>query len=237
MAKVPVEIGIHLWSLQPLAEAMAGYARFLSNDEVARADRFVYPKHRIQFVATRGRLREIMGSLTGIKPEEVKFEYGPQGKPSLIFGPQFNLSHSGGVACLAVHDEIPLGVDIEAFREVESGVSQRFFSATEYTTLMAMPIGDQVSGFFRCWTRKEAVIKALGGGLSIPLNAFDVTLEAKQPPLMTRLDQTYGEVSNWTLGHMTLGPTLMGAIAAKTFGGPIELRLDSNPDNIPFESA
>jgi len=230
---MPVEIALHLWSLTANLDEVARLARHLDAGETARADRFVYDRHRLAYIVGRGRLRELLAAKTGMAAGDLRFEYGPQGKPSLPGGPCFNLSHSGGVACLALHPEMTLGADIEAFRVVEGGVAQRFFAPLEYETLMALPQAGQQAGFFRCWTRKEALIKALGGGLSIPLTAFDVTLDRVAPRLL-RLAEPYGDAKAWALAHFELGPDMVGAVAAKTNGRPIRINLASIPDAIPF---
>lgn len=209
-----IAIDLYVWSLA-LSDAHERYAGYLSPDENDSKVRFVYDHHRDAYVAARGRLREILGGLTGTAAAEVAFTYGPNGKPAIAGGPSFNLSHAGGIACLAVHDDVPLGVDIEAFREVEPGVAERFFSSAETAALAALAEDARVAGFFRCWTRKEALIKALGGGLSIPLDAFDVSLDADAARL-ERLDPTYGHAADWTLMPFAIGDRMPGAVAVQT---------------------
>lgn len=228
---MPVTIALYFWRLTAPAEADA-LARHLSPDEAARAARFVFEKDRIAYRIGRGRLREILGTLTGATPGALRFTYGDHGKPALPGGPAFSLSHSGGLACLAVADRA-LGVDIEAHREIEEGVAERFFSPTEYAALSALPAPGWTDGFFRCWTRKEAVVKAMGDGLSIPLDRFDVTLGPAEPPRMTRLDPAHGAAAGWRLAHLDLGPGLTGALAADTGGTPLEIVVRDAPDDLP----
>lgn len=228
---MPVTIALYFWRLTDPAEADA-FARHLSPDETTRAARFVFEKDRIAYRIGRGRLREILGMLIGQPPEALRFTYGDHGKPALPGGPAFNLSHSDGLACLAVADRA-LGVDIEAHREIEDGVAERFFSPTEYAALSALPASGWTDGFFRCWTRKEAVVKAMGDGLSIPLDRFDVTLGPGAPPRMTRLDPAHGAVAGWRLAHLDLGPGLTGALAANTGGTPLEIVVRDAPDDLP----
>lgn len=219
-------VDLTLWSLSAAADPTC-----LSADETARAERFVYDKHRAAYISARSGLRHHLGEITGRDPTDLRFTYGAQGKPSLADGPFFNLSHSGDLACLAVHDTIDLGVDIEVHRFVEDGLAERFFSLTENRALQSLAPEKRVAGFFRCWTRKEAVIKALGGGLSIPLDAFDVTLDADNAAL-TRLDPAHGQARDWALAAFQIGTDVAGCVAAKTGGDEVLLNIKSQPTNL-----
>ncbi len=254
-----VNIALHLWSLTGPPAEEARLAAHLSGDEAARAARFVHDRDRRAYRFGRGRLREILGAVTGIAPKDLTFDYGSHGKPELREGPQFNLSHSDGIACLAIHPDIVLGVDIEALRPMEDGVAQRFFTPHEYATLSALPQASWSDGFFRCWTRKEAVVKAIGDGLSIPLDAFDVTLSPNHAPRMTRLRPTHGRLADWSLVHFDLrrdpnvaqapdpkgelagdirhpqAPGMVGALAAATGGAPITITVETCPAALDFD--
>jgi len=232
---VPVTIALYFLRLTCAAEADA-LAPHLSPDEAARAARFVFERDRIAYRIGRGRLREILGAHTGEAPEALRFTYGDHGKPALPGGPEFNLSHSGGLACLAISDRV-LGVDIEAHREIEEGVAERFFSPAEYAALSALPASGWTDGFFRCWTRKEAVVKAMGDGLSIPLDRFDVTLGPGEPPRMTRLDPEHGAAAGWRLAHLDLGPGMTGALAMETGGEALRIALREAPDDLSLHAS
>ena len=227
-----VVVDLYVWSLNVTNALRDHYRQVLSPDETERMSRFVYERHRHHYIAARGRMREILAAEMSTTPDSLRFGYGPQGKPALPDGPSFNLSHSGGFACLAIHPTAKLGVDIEAFRTVEAGVAERFFSTTENEALAALPISDKEAGFFRCWTRKEALIKAIGGGLSIPLNAFDVTVKPEDPPQIARLDPGFGTAADWSLAHIDMGGNMVGAVAAQTFGAPLHLRIRSCPNDL-----
>lgn len=219
-------IDLWLWSLdQP--DLVPALSRHLSTDEQIRASRFVRPGHSERFIVGRGKMREILAGYTGKPAASLSFSYGPQDKPELPDGPAFNLSHSDGWAAFVVAPDAPgdfqLGVDIEAEREIEDGVAARFFSAREYATLSALPARDWMAGFYRCWTRKEAVIKAAGSGLSTPLDSFDVTLAPKDPAQMTRASGDLAPAEAWSLTHLDLAPRFVGAVAAVTEGKDIRL--------------
>lgn len=210
-----LRVDLHLW---PLSLPGSG----LSADEEARAARFVTPRHAAAYRAARGGLRRVLAGYTGQPPADLRFDYGPQGKPSLRGGPAFNLSHAGHWAALAVAEaQVDLGIDIEAHRQVERAVAERFFSASEVAALSGLTGAAWELGFFRIWTRKEAVIKALGSGLSLPLDSFDVTAGANAQLL--RL--AGGDPSAWHLRDLAPGAGMQGALAVRAGGQPVEIRV------------
>lgn len=222
---VEIEIDLWLWSLDPPAAQEAEVAALLSDDEEARARAFVRPEHGRAFRVARGRMRQILAGYTGDHPARFGFACNPQGRPWLPGGPVFNLSHAGGWAALAVTARVPLGVDIEACREMEQAVAERFFSPAENAELAALPPAQWLDGFYRCWTRKEALVKACGMGLSMPLDSFDVTLTPGAPARLTRFDRTGHAARDWRMIHLDLGPCMVGAIAVKAMGSPVALTL------------
>jgi len=170
----------HVWraSLDLPPAQLDALASSLSEDELARAARFKFDLHRNRYIAGRGRLRRILASYLHSDPAAIRFAYNPQGKPSLPGGGlQFNLSHSGAEALYAVSLDVELGIDIECLNpaiEVEK-IAANFFSPAEVAAILALPPLRRHVRFFDFWTRKEAYVKALGHGLSIPLNEFDVS--------------------------------------------------------------
>jgi 4'-phosphopantetheinyl transferase len=187
---------------------------------MGRARRFVFEQHRHHFIAGRGLLRLILGRYLEIEPDRLQFEYGPQGKPELTGAAAssrltFNLSHSGGLALYAVTYSRQIGVDVEAVRQLEDMemMAYRFFSATEHTALMTLPPEERPVGFFNCWTRKEAYIKAVGDGLMYPLHKFDVSLQPGRPAELLRVQNDPAAVSRWSLQHLEPAPGYVGALA------------------------
>ena len=221
-----VEIVVDLW-LWPLTGGGA-----LAPDEEARAARFVSPRHAAAFRAARSRMRDVLAGYTGTGPEALVFRYSDHGRPSLDGGPAFNLSHSGGWAALAVCDRaLRLGIDIEAHRTVEDGIARRFFSAAEQRDLAALAPADRAVGFFRAWTRKEALVKACGPGLSMGLDTFDVTLG----PGAARLTRIAGgRAEDWALIDLAPGPAMAGALAVEARGAPVRLRLRQGTLPLPL---
>jgi len=161
-------------------------SELLGEDERQRAERFRFPIDRRRFVMARATLREILGRYLQTAPERLEFEYGEYGKPRLArphTGIRFNASRSGERALIACTEGHEIGVDIESLsRELEiDDLSRRFFTASENQKLATFPPDRRKDAFLRCWTCKEAFIKALGKGLSLGLDKFDVSLGVGNP--------------------------------------------------------
>ncbi len=145
--------------------------------ERARADRFHFARDRDRFVARRARLRQWLGAVVGRAPAALRFASNDHGKPRLIDGPPFSLSHSAGTMLLAIgSDEV--GCDIEWIDDALdwAPLAATFFTLAERAALDALPADAARRAFFACWARKEAFVKALGLGLSYPLDAFEVSV-------------------------------------------------------------
>jgi 4'-phosphopantetheinyl transferase len=155
----------------------------LPPDERARADRYKVGKARHEFVTGRGHLRRLLGQLVGVEPAAVPITTTGAGKPVLAGGGvHFNVSHTDGLALIALADR-PVGIDVERVRPVANsdGLVNRFFSAAEREAFRRLPAGLRLAGFFRGWTTKEAVLKAVGLGVMC-LDDFDVELHPGRPP-------------------------------------------------------
>jgi 4'-phosphopantetheinyl transferase len=212
---------IHVWivDLSLDEERISSLFTQLSSDEQDRAARLLLPKGRQQFIAARGQLRQILASYLSTPPRELLFTYGAHGKPSLQpphdTPVQFNLSHSGNLALLAVNLDRPIGVDIELAKPGRPflKLSERFFSLIERNAIRRLDPDQIQDGFYACWTRKEAYLKAIGTGLATPLNAFDVTLAPGDPPALTgqRIDPK--EPSRWHLFEVPVPPGYRAAVA------------------------
>lgn len=190
----------------PLARTSAQIMRLralLSNDERERADRFYFDKDRNNYTVARALLRLILAPYVGIEAQALEFGYGARGKP-FVPAPQalhFNLSHSHMAAIYAVsrHD---IGVDIEYHhREVSdlSAIARRFFAPAESAVLHALPRERWQAAFFNCWTRKEAYIKAVGDGLSLGLDQFEVSLEPDAPARFISIGGDRARAAQWSL--------------------------------------
>lgn len=217
-------IDVWVWPLDIGADERVQLASLLSEDETARAQRFVFVRDRERFVVGRGRLRQILGARTGVRAAALRFDYSEHNKPTLagLGAPlHFNLSHSEGLAALAVADAFELGVDIQAVRPLKENIAARFFSPCELAELDALPEAERLDGFYRCWTRKEAILKALGDGMARPLDSFDVSIST--PARLLRLDGEPNAPATWQIVHFDPGHGFQGAVACRTGGRRIEL--------------
>jgi 4'-phosphopantetheinyl transferase len=215
----PVRIDLWTWPLEASRRETAALEAALSADERRRAASFVFAPDRRRFIVGRGRMRQILSRYVALPPEALYFHYGAHGKPALSAArsaPCFNLSHSGGLAALAVAG-CDVGIDIEEVRPVDGAVAERFFSARENAALRGLRGADWRDAFYRCWTRKEAVAKALGKGLSLRLASFDVSV-ARSAPFLLRLEGSRDAASQWSIVDAPLPHGLVGAIAARTMG-------------------
>jgi 4'-phosphopantetheinyl transferase len=177
---------VHVWRLsQPDEEA---FAAVLAPDELERARRFHFTEDRRRFVAARGALRCLIARYTGAPASRVCFAYGSHGKPCLKAPGDspllFNVSHSGGFSLLGFALGREVGVDIQQQNdEVDyMPIAERCFSAGEMAALLRADGQSRRRAFYRLWARKEAYIKALGAGFSIPLKSFDVADDRATPP-------------------------------------------------------
>ncbi|GAM09909.1 4'-phosphopantetheinyl transferase HetI [Geobacter sp. OR-1] len=238
----PLELGeIHLWliSLDVAADGIPALLGLLSVEERRRAERIRILKPRNHFIVARGLLRKILSSYLPISPEELDFDYGPHGKPELrnadSSGIHFNLSHSSNLALLAINRKYPIGVDIETARYGRSfmKLAERFFSCREIDDLHDLDEESVLAGFYACWTRKEAYLKAIGTGLATPLNAFDVTLKPEATPALVgqRLDPA--ETERWSIIEIKVPAGYRAAAATQWIAPRIVFRQWQSDDQTP----
>lgn len=186
----------------------------LSPQEQQRADRYVHDRPRERFVFVRAALRRILADELQMDTRELQILEGAHGRPELASLPlHFNVSHSQERAVIAISRTARLGVDIEALAPIERDLVERFFSPIEQAALTSLTGPEWIRGFYRCWTRKEAFVKALGQGLSLPLEAFDVTID--ETPRLLRCE--FAPVSDWRLMPITTdtGHEAVAAIEAR----------------------
>jgi len=190
----------------------------LSPDENERAERFVFPRHRDRFRAGRGQLREILARYLRVAPSAVAFAYGAEGKPRLAGedAVRFNLSHSEHEAVVAVARDREVGIDLESVRTtVECELlAQRFFSPAETAALLALPAPARPQAFYAYWTCKEAFLKAKGGGLNIPLDEFEVSVDPGSARIVwTAWDPS--EAGRWSLSVLPAPPGFAAALVVE----------------------
>jgi 4'-phosphopantetheinyl transferase len=197
---------IHVWRA-PLSvdqTILQSLESALSEDEKARAARFIFERDRVRYIAARGILRDLLGRYRQCAPQFIDFNYGPHGKPAVASrGSQspirFNLSHSHALAVIAVGRERDVGIDVELIRPefASEEIAKRYFSDKEIDELSRLPEESRTEGFFLCWTRKEAYIKAKGDGLHIPLDSFDVSLSPGRPATLSSADESRWRIESF----------------------------------------
>lgn len=227
-ATIPLaELGsaeIHVWRLD-MREGTADAADVepsLSDDELARAHRFRFAVDRKTFVLSRGILRKLLGNYLSCESRALRFTYSQFGRPSLArldgqHDMHFNVSHSGDIILWAFRQWHRIGVDVERVRRDFSTleISERFFSPAERAVLRQLPAETGYESFFRCWTRKEAFIKALGEGLSHPLDQFDVTLAPGDPAKLLATRPIANDAKRWQMWDIAVPSGYAAALIAE----------------------
>jgi 4'-phosphopantetheinyl transferase len=216
---------VHVWQVRLDGSdhelSLAGLSRaLLSDDESRRADRFRFARDRRRFIAARAALRRILSGYLLCDAAELRFEYAEHGKPGLAYpvsGIRFNVSHSDNLALLAVVSEREIGVDVEQIRaDVETDtLAERFFSVAERVALRGLDESARVAAFFRCWTCKEAYLKAKGFGLSVALDSFDVSVRPEEAASLLATRPESEEAARWALQSISTLPGFAAAVAVE----------------------
>jgi len=210
----------HVWlaDLEVDEETHGRLRSALGQTEIERSSRFRFARDRDRFIVRRGVLREILGHYLGMPPERVRFRSTRFGKPILDLEAQvrdlrFNLSHSHGLALVGITRDREIGVDIERIvpERADRQVAERFFAPGEIAALQDFAGRAWVECFFHCWTRKEAYVKALGEGLSLPLDRFEVSVVPSLPPDSPAVRGIAGERERWRLENIGVGREYVAA--------------------------
>ena len=225
---------VHAMLDEPLGVARE-LESIVSTSERDRAIRFASDLHRRRYIVARARLRLLLAARLGAAPETIEFAYGERGKPTLgrrfaDSGLRFNVSHSENVAVYAFAVGREVGVDVEAVHVLNDAdsIAARFFSRRENEAYLTLDPSDRPLGFFNCWTRKEAFIKAIGDGLYHPLDRFDVSLSPGERAELLRVGDTPGNGCGWKLYSFPVFTGFVGAVvvqepgAAEWNGGAID---------------
>ena len=227
-----VEHVTHVWcsNLDDTFLEEGEWTGLLNADELQRARRFRFARDCRRFAAGRTTLRMLLAGYLEDEPAKLSFHYSDHGKPGLAGAHQnsrlkFNVSHSGNVAIFAFVLDRNVGVDIERVHtdiEVDA-VAQRFFSPYERLALAALPASEKYLGFFNCWTRKEAFVKAVGQGLSLPLENFDVSLTPREPARLLATRPEAREAERWAMIAPGIQPEHVAAVVVE--GPGMELKV------------
>jgi len=194
----------------------------LSAPEREQAGRLAFARDRRRFIVARARLRQLLATRLGVRPAAIELTSGPYGKPMLAprfraSELRFNVSHSADLAVYAFARGREIGVDVEAIRPIPDAdkISARFFSAGEAAAYAALDAGSRPIAFVNCWTRKEAFLKALGGGLNYPLDRIEVSLAPDAPATIVRVADKPGDACGWRLASFTPARGFVGAVVVE----------------------
>jgi len=229
---------IHLWAfpIDPTDFAGMEVRPLLSPDEMNHANRFRFPSLANTFVVCRGLVRLLLGRYLERDPHSIHCEHQIKGKPIVrnLRHLNFNASHTDGMMMCAITESCEIGVDIERFRDISDmqELATRFFSYEEARELLLLPQNQRRSAFYRCWTGKEAYIKAVGVGLSASLHSFCVTLRPTDAPRFIHIQGSQELVQYWQLSEVKWeGPY----IAALAYPGPRRtIQMHGNIDPLSF---
>jgi len=191
---------VQVWRVSVTRELVEAGVGLLSADELERVGRLRVPLARDEFVVGRALLRVLLGSAIGCDAQAVSFAVGAAGKLSVVGGVEFNVAHSRGEVLIALCRDAAVGVDVEWVNAgIEAlDVARSSFAASEVQAVMAVEGSAQVDAFYRVWVKKEAVVKAHGGGLVVGLDSFAVSADAEEEVV-----KMGGEWDGW--GHWRWG--------------------------------
>lgn len=218
---------VHLWRActdQP-DPVLHMLAQTLSNDERSRSERYYIERDRQRFIASRGILRMILSSYLQTSPGSIKFRYSKYGKPLLdeaigINNLNFNISHSAGLAIIAIVLTKAIGVDLEKIRPVPEAeqIVRKLFSQNECEIFCELSETAKLEAFFNCWTRKEAYIKARGRGLSLALDQFAVSFAPGEPARLLCVEKDLIDTTRWSISAFTPASGYAAALAVQGCG-------------------
>ena len=220
---------IHVWSsdLDRDDDEVRSLADSLSTEERSRASRFRFDRDQRRYIVGRSTLRAILGTYLGQPASSLEIVTDGHGKPALRGGVlagggalRFNVTHSDRLALFAVTTGAEIGIDVEhveALPDADS-IAEGYFSAVERADLRGLAASEKPAGFYRCWTRKEAYLKAIGLGLAAPLDAFAVTLTADAPPRFLHIEGDAQAAGRWALHSLEPAVGYQGALAIESPG-------------------
>jgi 4'-phosphopantetheinyl transferase len=209
---------VHIWMVRlPVGDISKLYME-LSSEERERANRFRFSADRIRYIVAHASLRNVLSRYLQCSPSDLAFEANAFGKLFLVKAGsgnlEFNLSHAGSLIVIGLCADHSIGVDVEEIRTVDglSCIAESYFTPQECRFILEHHGADRKRAFFRCWTRKEAFIKAVGEGLSIPLNSFD-TLNSQPHGLWVADTLSDGD---WWLEDLEVPEPYIGTVAVET---------------------
>lgn len=218
---------VHVWTvfLPKMGPELARLQNLLSAEEQSKATGFLREEDYKRYVVAHGILRELLGRYLSVIPQKIEFVANAFGKPALSLGNGFqplffNLAHSGDIVLFGVTHGRNVGVDVEMIREdlnfMELAEGQ--FSPMEFTALQATPEPRRAAAFFRCWTRKEAYLKARGEGLGFPLKQFSVAFGENEIPAVLWVSDDDKASKRWSVFDVLPSPSHAAAVVVEGRG-------------------
>ena len=212
------ERAVHIWAIRTKVPSavVAECEKCLAPEEVTRAARFGLDRPRHTFIVTRGFLRCLLGKYLAADPRRIPLAYTSKGKPVLALDTRinFNVTHSSDMAAIALALDCRVGIDLEEIRPLPGleDIAKRFFCTEEAAEILSCSERERECSFFRCWTRKEAYIKAVGEGLHIPLDSFRVTVKHDDFASFIHLGGDAKAAEAWTLHDLNLASDCAAAV-------------------------
>jgi len=230
----PLQKGeVQIWSMKAIEDnkLLDGFTKLLSEDEILRADKYRFEKDRSVYITAKFLLRSMLGKYVGKNPKEITFEYSKFAKPFYLQNAEvdFNVSHSGNQIIIGFSMEAAIGVDIEKIKKDFDplGLAKSFFSKQEIKALSKTDESDIFQAFYRCWTRKESFIKAVGEGLSYPLDSFAVSLDDDENAEFLKIENPKDSKEDWQLHSFVPAEGYIAAITTNRKPNKIEF-FDAN---------
>jgi len=214
---------VHIWCAHQPSALRKELEATLSRDEHDRAGRFHFAEHRLGYQFAHAVLRDVLSRYTRCPARDIRFGENGFGKPFLhgrdgSRPPEFNLSHAGGLVLVGICGGRRIGVDIEQVRPMKdlSAIAEGHFTPRECAFIFEQQPAEQERAFFRCWTRKEACVKAVGKGLSIALNSFDTLISNGCPGGLVESGRDSMDGAAWYLADLDVTEGYAGAVAVES---------------------
>jgi 4'-phosphopantetheinyl transferase len=232
MSVLPPVDCVHVWSSSDTAEGtrLQHYRSLLPDDELQRAQRFVFEADRVRFIKARALVRTMLSEYVPLAPRAWRFRIEAYGRPEVAELParapalRFNLSHTKGLVACAVTVGRDVGLDVEQINRVLThDIPERFFSPQEVTDLRALPEDEQQIVFFDYWTLKESYIKARGLGLALPLGQFTFIRRPGMSPAICFAPELHDDPATWQFAQFWPTRDHRMAVAVRRVGDDLPI--------------